>query len=177
MPRDEERYPAIARVLPASTDARDHGWPGPGAPSPVRRRPEEGQHPVSANDQAPYRAPYWRAVLEERWRQRLEEVTELSVAYHGAAAPGPDGSGGGTDREEMRRLLRRTVAARRGLADAEEALGRLAAGNFGRCEQCGSAIPDSLLAAMPETRYCPRCATGAAPPPVLAIGSGARDTW
>lgn len=105
---------------------------------------------------------YWRAILEDLWRGRLQEVTELSVAYHDAAASGSDGSGGGARREEIRRLLRRTVAARRELADVEEALSRLAAGNFGRCEQCGSAIPDGLLAATPEVRYCPRCAAGAA---------------
>ena len=58
---------------------------------------------------------------------------------------------------ETQALLGRTVAARRKLADVEEALGRLAAGRFGSCEQCGSAIPAGLLATAPETRYCPRC--------------------
>lgn len=99
--------------------------------------------------------PYWREVLEDRWRKRLEEVTELSIAYHGAAASGP---GGGWDgRGHLGRLLRRAVAARRKLADTDDALARLAAGKFGRCEQCGSLIPDGMLAAIPETRYCPRC--------------------
>ena len=46
---------------------------------------------------------------------------------------------------------------RRKLADTEEALGRLAAGRFGSCEQCGAEIPAGLLATVPETRYCPRC--------------------
>ena len=56
-------------------------------------------------------------------------------------------------------MLRRTVAARWKLADVEEALDRLVAGNFGSCEQCGSQIPAGLLASMPETRYCLRCDT------------------
>ena len=30
--------------------------------------------------------PHWRALLEDRWRTRLQEVTELSLAYHQAAA-------------------------------------------------------------------------------------------
>jgi RNA polymerase-binding transcription factor DksA len=80
------------------------------------------------------RGPRWRALLETRWQARVREVTELSLAYHVGA-----------------------VAARRKLADLEEALGRLAAGRFGSCEECGSAIPAVLLAATPETRYCPRC--------------------
>src|SRR5580693_639083 len=95
-------------------------------------------------------APYWRAVLEARWRVRLQEVTELSMAYHGAA------SGDAEDRQ-ARRLLRRAVAARQRLADTEEALGRVAAGIFGRCEQCGAPITETLLVAAPEARYCARC--------------------
>ena len=31
--------------------------------------------------------PFWRALLEDRWRARLREVTKLSLAYHQAAAP------------------------------------------------------------------------------------------
>ena len=49
-------------------------------------------------------APRWRAILEARWRIRLQEVTELSMAYHGAAS-------GGAEDGDARRLLRRAVAA------------------------------------------------------------------
>lgn len=100
--------------------------------------------------------PYWRTLLEARWQARLQELIELSLAYHDAAAADGDHA----DRAAARRLretLRATVAARRGLADTEDALARLAVGRFGRCEQCGAAIPASLLALTPETRYCPAC--------------------
>jgi DnaK suppressor protein len=103
--------------------------------------------------------PRWRAILEDRWRDRVQEITELSLAYHSAVAGAPDGS----EDKRARRLLRRTVAARRRLADTEDALTRLAAGGFGRCEQCAAPIPVVLLAAAPETRYCPGCAAGALP--------------
>jgi len=99
--------------------------------------------------------PYWRALLEARWEIRLRELTELSLAYHGTAAP--DGSGDGTGHRQARMLLRRAVAARRRLANVEDALVRLAGGGFGRCEQCGSVIPDEFLAVNPEARYCLRC--------------------
>jgi DnaK suppressor protein len=95
-------------------------------------------------------APRWRAILEARWRIRLQELTELSTAYHAAAADDAE------DRS-ARRLLHRAVAARQRLADTEDALGRVAAGVFGRCEQCGALIPEVLLAAAPESRYCARC--------------------
>ena len=117
-------------------------------------------------------APRWRALLEARWRIRLQEVTELSVAYHAAAS-------GAIEDRQARRLLRRAVAARRRLADTEEALGRVAAGAFGRCEQCGAPIPEVLLAAAPESRYCARCAAAAARPVTagpLTSGTGATGT-
>ena len=105
--------------------------------------------------------PCWRVLLESRWRARLLEVTELSLAYHDAAAapvlrtgPGDDVQAGG---RQLRRLLNRAVAARRALADTEEALVRLAAGQFGRCEHCAGTIPPTRLAGEPEGRYCPRC--------------------
>ena len=133
MRRDEHTQPTGARTLPAGTDG-----------------------------------PRWRALLEARWRSRLQEVTELSLAYHGAATPAPGngnraGAGDHAGPHEMRRLLRRAVAARQKLADIEEALARLAAGSFGRCEQCGSAIPAGLLTVIPETRYCPNCAAEPVP--------------
>jgi RNA polymerase-binding transcription factor len=101
--------------------------------------------------------PHWRARLEARWQAHVQEVTELSLAYHVAAAAASDDIGDGAGQPEVASLLRRVAAARRKLADAEEALGRLTAGTFGACEQCGSAIPAGLLTAAPETRYCPRC--------------------
>ncbi|MDQ2813371.1 MAG: hypothetical protein M3Z75_16260 [Actinomycetota bacterium] len=105
------------------------------------------------------RGPHWRAVLEARWRVRLAEVTELSLAYYTVTAVSGDRSGkaGPEAGPPAQRLLHRTVTARRKLADVEDALTRLAAGRFGSCEQCGSAIPATLLTIVPETRYCLRC--------------------
>jgi len=116
---------------------------------------QEQANPAAAPPQPARRSgPYWRALLEARWQARLRELIELSLAYHGAeASRGRDGA----DQQEIQALLGRAVEARWKLADVEEALGRLAAGGFGRCEQCGSAIPARLLAVIPETRYCPRC--------------------
>ncbi len=112
----------------------------------------------------PAAGPRWRALLEMRWRARLQEVTELALAYHeAAAAAASHGSGGGDAGPQMQRLLRllrRTVISRRALADTEEALARLSAGRYGRCESCAGAIAAQRLAATPETRYCARCARG-----------------
>ena len=119
------------------------------------REQRRSQATMTAEATTGTRGPHWRALLEARWQARVREVTELSLAYHVAAAP--DSAGGGDTRPETQALLRRAVAARRKLADVEEALGRLAAGRFGSCEQCGAPIPAGLLAEEPETRYCPDC--------------------
>ena len=97
--------------------------------------------------------PRWRAILEARWRDQVQEVTELSLAYHGAVGDALDDSAD----KRTRQLVRRAVAARERLADTEDALDRLAAGKFGECEQCGAPIPVDLLLAAPESRYCPDC--------------------
>src|SRR3954453_19603598 len=39
-----------------------------------------------------------------------------------------------------------------------EALGRIAAGTFGRCEECGESIAKQRLQALPYTRHCIQCA-------------------
>jgi len=99
--------------------------------------------------------PGWRVILEARWRARLQEVTELSLAYHAATPDGDDG-------RHARRLLRRAVAARQRLADTEDALRRVTAGTFGLCEQCAAPVPEAMLAVAPESRYCAGCAASAA---------------
>ncbi|HEY1323771.1 MAG TPA: TraR/DksA C4-type zinc finger protein [Streptosporangiaceae bacterium] len=112
---------------------------------------------MTAEQSAGTPGPRWRALLEARWQVYVQEVTELSLAYHVAAASVPGGTGDGAGQPEIAALLRRAVRARRKLADVEDALGRLAAGRFGSCEQCGSPVPAGLLRAAPETRYCARC--------------------
>jgi RNA polymerase-binding transcription factor DksA len=95
--------------------------------------------------------PRWRALLEARWRDRLHKVTELSLAFHDAGETAQP-------HRSARYLMRRATAARRELAETDDALGRLAVGRFGQCEQCSKPIPSVRLLRVPEDRYCPRCA-------------------
>ncbi len=43
------------------------------------------------------------------------------------------------------------------LAQVERALGRLDAGTYGRCENCGNAIPKPRLQAFPRATLCVSC--------------------
>jgi RNA polymerase-binding transcription factor DksA len=134
--------------------------------------------PTASTDEARYvggRSGHaWRTLLESRWGERLISVITLSLAYHDAAGgpPADIASRPGHNRE-VRRLMRKTVAARRALGDTEDALARLAAGDFGRCEQCGAAVPADDLLRVPETRYCARCAEPATAYPAMGGHDGA----
>ena len=113
---------------------------------------------------------YWRALLDARWQAEVRRVTELSLAFCDTAEQmqvfaSPAGQDAGELRwatGRLRRAENRTVAARRSLADIEEAMGRLTAGRYGRCEQCGTDMPARWLTQVPEARYCPRCSPAAA---------------
>jgi RNA polymerase-binding transcription factor DksA len=48
--------------------------------------------------------------------------------------------------------------ARAGLAMVDGALARLDAGTYGGCAECGKAIMENRLKAVPETAHCLRCA-------------------
>src|ERR1700749_1459052 len=145
----------------------------------MSREQRRGQAAMSGGQSAGPPGPRWRALLEARWQTHVQEVTELSLAYHVAAAAVSDDIGDGAGQPEIAALLGRATAARRKLADVEEALGRLAAGTFGSCEQCGSAIPAGLLSAAPETRYCPRCDAPSleTPSPETGPGKTAGLSW
>jgi DnaK suppressor protein len=116
--------------------------PGPVVPGPVVPEPRDPELDDAR----------WRMVLEARWRERLHDLTKLCVAFHEAGSealsqPYPS----------LRHLTRRAVHARQALAETDAALKRLAAGTFGRCEDCASEISGTTLRGLPETRYCPRC--------------------
>jgi RNA polymerase-binding transcription factor DksA len=148
-------HPSLVRM-------RIPGWPAFG---PVAARSRQGNRRPAGPDRtdavAALPASRWRQLLEARGQARLSQVTELSLAFYETGertSPGADGA----STRELRRLQWRTVAARRALADTEEALGRLSAGHYGHCEQCGADIPARWLVRTPEARYCPRCSPSTA---------------
>ena len=124
---------------------------------------DRADHPAGPDDTrvAAFSGAYWRELLISRWQAEMAQVTELSLAFQQAADAAGAGAGSVAERG-VRRLEWRTVAARRALADTEEALGRLSAGRYGRCEQCAADIPADWLLRGPETRYCPGCSPSAA---------------
>ncbi len=106
------------------------------------------------------------ALVEERLRQLLEQRASLvsdveqmrisrSLTFTDDEHD-PEGSTVSLDHARDRALLGATEAT---LAELVAARERLAAGTFGRCEQCGGAISEDRLRARPEARCCISCAS------------------
>jgi len=106
--------------------------------------------------------PRWRDRLERQWRLQVEEIIELSLAYHEAASAGRAGGRpelAGAPARQLRRVLARIASAHQVLAEVEAALGRIDAASYGICEQCGLRLQAGWLEASPQIRYCPDCRT------------------
>ena len=150
--------PAGTRVLASAAQASRPGLPR-GRADQVPAGPGRQATGTPEDREPSLLRPAWRTLLESRWQQRLSTVTTLSLAYHDAADRPDAGGRVGSQPEsrELRRLMHEAAAARRALSDTEEALARLSAGTYGRCEQCTAAIPAARLFQEPEVRYCERC--------------------
>jgi DnaK suppressor protein len=100
-----------------------------------------------------------RAQLQEeqqRLRDRLAELghgTNGDLDFDGGFA---DSSQVTAERGEIEAL---TGTLTETLGEIEEALHKLDAGTYGRCEQCGGPIADARLEAMPAARLCITCAS------------------
>src|SRR5262249_4481920 len=119
-----------------------------------------GDRARPAGDKArPAGGPRWRALLEARWRARLQEGTEMALAYHEtAAAAGRGASAGDHAQMRLRGLRRRTAPARPAPSHPPGAPAPPSPGTHGPGAGAGGVTPAQRLAVTPETRYCARCA-------------------
>ncbi|MEV8514614.1 TraR/DksA C4-type zinc finger protein [Dactylosporangium sp. NPDC051484] len=85
----------------------------------------------------------------------LRGVFEASRESNADDEHDPEGSTIAYERAQLTAVL---DAARRRVADLDDALARLEAGNYGACERCGRSIPAERLAARPSARTCVTCA-------------------
>ena len=104
--------------------------------------------------------PRWRGRLEQLWRLQVEEIIELSLAYHDAASAAPIGGHpglAGSGSRQLRRILARTAFAHHALAEIEAAMGRVDTASYGICESCRLPLRAGWLRASPQVRYCQDC--------------------
>ena len=104
--------------------------------------------------------PRWRDRLERLWRRQVEEIIELSLAYHEAASaehPGDRPELAAARSRRLQQALALTASAHHALAEIEAALARIDAASYGICEQCGERLRADWLEASPQVRYCRTC--------------------
>ena len=97
--------------------------------------------------------------------EAADEVRDLEVSLRALFAASRDSNAddehdpeGSTIAYERAQLTAVLAAARRRVADLDDALARVAAGAYGVCERCGQAIPGERLEARPFARTCVGCA-------------------
>lgn len=102
------------------------------------------------------------ALRQALYRQRdrlLREIEATEAELRGVTAEREAELEERAQEERLARLLARLddqdVQA---FQEIDAALERMAAGTYGRCEDCGQPVPLARLQALPATRYCMECA-------------------
>lgn len=101
----------------------------------------------------------FRRVLLERRGALLASVIRVDDHFQEIHAEAEiEGIERGQERAVERLLERLDARERAEIAEIDAALRRLLAGEYGRCEVCGEAIPEARLAVHPTARRCLPCA-------------------
>jgi len=104
-------------------------------------------------------------LLEEQRRQAIRRLASLTGDFHEVVAASRDSNAddehdpeGATIAFERSQVTSLVQQVRKQLAEIEAAFGRLSAGTYGTCEQCGQPIAPARLQARPAARSCITCA-------------------
>jgi RNA polymerase-binding transcription factor DksA len=105
------------------------------------------------------------AVLQGARRSALDRVRTVREEFEGLAGDADEANGddehdpeGSTLAYERARVAALLADAESTLRELDQALARLAAGDYARCEGCGGPIAPERLEALPATRTCIDCA-------------------
>jgi DnaK suppressor protein len=97
-----------------------------------------------------------RDELQAEYDQTLTEITELQrERLTDSAGDDQADTGTKTFEREQEITLANNILER--ITQVERAIERLAEGNYGNCERCGTAIPVERLAAFPSATLCVSC--------------------
>ncbi|GAB7034093.1 TraR/DksA C4-type zinc finger protein [Streptomyces sp. NPDC021749] len=151
-------------VVAKKTAAATAGEHGNDSPVPVARTAEPGELAVRPGEDpwTPAEVAEARsALMDETERLRLE-ITSAEDAIAGLMRDSGDGAGddeADTGSKNITREHELALAsnAREMLLQTERALGRLDAGTYGLCENCGNPIGKARMQAFPRATLCVEC--------------------
>lgn len=107
----------------------------------------------------------YRAALEDLWRQKVDQIVVLSMAYHddmpAETVHALTSRQAGSDTVLMDRVMR----AHEELALIEDAIDRIKAGTYGICGRCGRPICAEWLEVNPYMTDCSGCCLSQASSP------------
>jgi RNA polymerase-binding transcription factor DksA len=99
----------------------------------------------------------YRASLEDLWRQKVDQIVVLSIAYHDDLPSGWAAESAPSQPRTDAPLMRRMLRAHEDLALIEDAIDRIKAGTYGICGNCEQPIGADWLAETPHVKDCPAC--------------------
>ena len=100
-----------------------------------------------------------RAAASERIAELTRDIDRVVAATADANTDDEHDPEGATIAFERAQTAALRDRATERLTELDEALARLAAGDYGRCERCGEAVGTDRLAARPAARLCITCAS------------------
>ncbi|HEX5858987.1 MAG TPA: TraR/DksA C4-type zinc finger protein [Microbacterium sp.] len=99
-----------------------------------------------------------RAAAERSLRRNADDGRDIRTARSDGTADDEHDPEGSTLAGEWSMLEALRADTERELVDIDAAIGRLDAGEYGRCEVCGRDIPLARLRARPVATMCVQCA-------------------
>lgn len=105
-------------------------------------------------------------LLRARRKEVLTELSELEEVYLGKNRRETSGDVSGysthpadmgSDEAIRDAAFSRGEAGGRAVEEIDDALDRIKNDEYGRCENCGEAIPEARLEVIPEARFCIKC--------------------
>jgi len=95
--------------------------------------------------------------LEDLWRQKVDQIIVLSMAYHEDVPADTVHALTSHQAPTDTPLMNRVMRAHEDLALIEDAIDRIKAGTYGICGSCGQPISTDWLTETPYVIDCPVC--------------------
>ncbi|HET9691583.1 MAG TPA: TraR/DksA C4-type zinc finger protein, partial [Acidimicrobiales bacterium] len=158
--------PTSATSKPAA--AGGGGKADPATPARASAKKSAAQAPAPAAGASGDFLDRQRALLLDERATYVRQADELKAQADSLALehePGDvqfdeEGGEGGTANIDRELDIMLSSQARAAVEEIDRALAKIDAGTYGRCERCGTEIPEARLEALPHASLCVSCKSG-----------------